>query len=174
MKPAHLAARLVVTTALFGILASSVSAQTLNSTYVMDQDVCGLLGCSAHAIEMIDRDIVQQQLGVDVFATTWSSASHCVRVSSSGPECESSVAVASDPAWNRIVWSRSDAFLKAYGTRGSVADGPGHFHMPLGVDITHRSGSANAHVAFVADALNDRIVVLLLEDHFLQQITWLV
>lgn len=146
-----------------------LAAQTFKATPAVDVEVCGgflgIGGCDQIYSERVHRQFALQQFGTALHAEKWATAAHCTRLDSTEEECERSVSIATDPQWNRIIWSKAHSHIQGYGEWGTADDGPGHFHMPRGVDITHETDSR--HVAFVADQLNNRIVVLVLRSTIL-------
>jgi hypothetical protein len=113
--------------------------------------------CRTVATQRINSAFTQQYLGSQVFGGLWSAAANCLTVNYPNERCAQSVAVFSDPTWNRVVWGQSNNFLKMYGSAG---DSIGQFQQPAGVAITRADGEW--HVAFVADAIAGRIVALAL------------
>lgn len=146
-------------------------SQTFKPVHALDPMVCEQLGCTPEAVERIDRSLMNQEFNRDLFSLAWATATTCVDGDPFGAECEESVGLTSDSQWHRLIWSEASQFVRSYGTRGAPSDGPGHFHMPMGVDLTHRSGGHQ--VAFVADAMNERIVVLDLYTGFIPEVRWL-
>ena len=145
------------------LVTSPLAGQTFVATKAVHEVKCGsFLGifnkCSTIESDRIHSTFTRNNLHVFMFGETWATASHCTRIDYTEQKCRRSVFVSTDPAWNRVVWGQSDNFLRAYGTGGTASQGPGHFLHPLGVDITRREGEW--HVAAVADAGNNRVVLL--------------
>jgi hypothetical protein len=161
MKPSTYA---FITLALATASADRVLGQTLQATQAVHEVKCrSYLGifdkCVTIETDRIHSTFTRNKLdGRYLFGRTWATASHCTRLDTTEEKCKRSVLISTDPAWNRVIWGQSDNFLRAYGIGGTSAEGPGHFLGPLGVDITRREGEW--HVGFVADAGNDRIVVI--------------
>lgn len=139
---------------------TSVEAQTLTAVKAIDERICGgFLNTSCRNIETnrVSRTFTRAKFDRTLFSSSWSTSVHCIYVEVPDQICHRSVSIATDRAWNRIVWGQSDKFLASYGTTGS---GTGQFAHPTGSDISRLEGQW--HIAFVADAGNNRIVVLAL------------
>ncbi|HEX8692345.1 MAG TPA: FlgD immunoglobulin-like domain containing protein [Longimicrobium sp.] len=138
--------------------ARPAAAQTFLATRAIDERICssflGISSCRDVETDRVHQTFTQNKLGTPMFAETWATATHCTSVDSE-QECQRSVSVGSDPKWNRLIWGRSNSFVHGYGSYGA---GVGQFNGPRGVDITRSDGEW--HVAFVADAYNNRVVVL--------------
>lgn len=155
------------------VLVSSVaSAQTFVPSRAIDIEKCGSkLGlfteCQSIESDVISRSFAESKLGKQLFAVTHSSATHCTKVSDADRQCQASLAVTTDPRWDRIIWSRSGSFIDAYGETGS---GIGQFQAPAGVDVSRREGYS--HAVFVADAGNNRVVALRV-NYLTKTVDWL-
>lgn len=141
---------------------ASATAQTLQATNAIQERECGsFLGifekCTTIQTNIIHRVFTQEWFGKDLFRDSRATASHCTRVDGE-QKCQRSVSVVSDRSWDRVLWGRSNQFIESYGEWGTREAGPGHLRGPAGLDITRREGEW--HVVFIADMLNDRVVVL--------------
>lgn len=141
---------------------ASAWGQTLQPTPVVERVICrtywGIPTGTCDTITVTARmhsAYTRGRIDRYLFGATWATASHCTRVDTLEAKCKRSVSVATDPAWNRLIWGQMDNFVRSYGRAG---DGAERFWTPLGVDITRREGEW--HVAFVADSRNNRIAVI--------------
>ena len=154
----------LVALALFVLSSDRLLAQTFDTTRAVHEVKCrtylGVFNkCVTIETDRIHSTFTRNTLGGRyLFGRTWATASHCTRLDSAEEKCKRSVFISTDAEWNRIIWGQSDTFLRTYGAPGTPADGPGHLGGPLGVDITRREGEW--HVGLIADARNNRIVVL--------------
>lgn len=145
--------------AIMGYHTSIASAQTFQSVQAVHVSECqsflGIQSCQTIQTDRLSATFAQSNLGVQLFVTTWGGAAHCTQVQASDAQCQASVSVVTDPSWNRIIWGRSGQMPNAYGSAGS---GVGQFSHPMGAAMSRREG--DWHVVFVADAGNNRVVIL--------------
>lgn len=161
MKPLHCGILALCLTA--GVV-DRIAPQTLQATQAIHEVKCrsylGIVNkCVTIETDRLHSTFTRSKLGYYMFGRTWGTASHCTRLDATQSKCQQSVFISTDPAWNRVLWGQSaNNFLRVYGTGGTPAQGAGHFLRPLGVDISRREGEW--HVGFIADAGNNRIVVI--------------
>lgn len=104
-------------------------------------------------LDAITRGLTRQQVGRDVFSDPWATATlgH-VDLYDVFPYVESrTFQVVSDPSWNRLVVGEAGRALRAYDGKGGTL---GALSEPRGVAVDENDR------VYVADAGNDRIVVL--------------
>jgi hypothetical protein len=161
-------AALVVT--LVSGIPSTSAGQTFKPQPAIDTEVCekfmGFNNCETIRTDRVHRTFTQTQLGKSLFGESQATASHCTNFTSDQKQCAQSVFVTTDPIWNRLVWGHHHTFIKAYGTGGR---GQGQFLSPQGVAMTRRSG--DGHTAFIADAGNNRVVILVV-NHISRAVYW--
>jgi hypothetical protein len=136
-------------------------AQTLKAEEAYHERFCSgwfiFRDCRTVATRRMTRNFTREHLGNEVAGGFWAGAAHCLTVSYPNERCAQSLAIFTDPIWNRVVWGQPNGFLRAYGLPG---DGVEQFRQPAGVAMTRDDGEW--HVAFVADAIAGRIVALAL------------
>lgn len=163
VRPWRGALALAALAAAAAAVPAPAAAQTFVPERAVDMTACAKRWygtfCRSVSTDRLGSTFTSSQMNRRLFASTWATATHCTRYDATDGDCERSVSVSTDPTWHRVVWGRNGSFLAAYGIPGSPSDGPGRLRLPLGVDISERVGT-DWHVAFVADAGNNRVVVL--------------
>lgn len=152
---------LIAITIILLLVAPTGSAQTLKAEEAYNERFCSgwsiFRDCRTVTTRRITRNFTRQYMNSEVAGGLWGGAAHCLTVNYPSQRCAESVAIFSDPSWNRIVWGQPNRFLRAYGLPG---DSIGQFQQPAGVAITRHDGEW--HVAFVADPVSKRVVALAL------------
>jgi hypothetical protein len=146
---------LIITTALYG--------QTLQPVQAVHNTECGsILGifssCTTIQTNRISRSFARNNLsGINLFDAPWGVATHCTRADTTRSLCQDGITAVTDASISRIVWSRSNVFIRRYGNWGA---GIGQFEDPRGISLSLRNGEW--HVAFVADKGNNRVDIIAL------------
>ena len=110
-------------------------------------------------LDALTRGVARAQLGRDVFATPWSAVTiGTTDVYDVFPYVETrTIEIVADPRWNRLVAGEPGRALRAYDGRGTAL---GALSDPRGMDVDDRNR------VYVADAGNDRVVVLQVSTEF--------
>lgn len=165
---ASLVASVMLVCVMITSTSHALSGQTFQPTQAIHVQECSTFlgiptGCSTIQTNRLDRSFTQSKLGTPLFSGTWATATDCTYLPPNSVICQNSLQAWTDPIWGRIVWTYSNSFIHSYGAIGGMTFTPtGTFVQPRGISITQRTG--RWHAVFVADAGNNRIVALALND----------